>query len=407
MRSIYLDYNSTTPLAASVRDAMLPYLSEFFGHPHGAHWFCRAAEEAIEDARSHVAALLDCHPNEIILTGGGTESVNLGLLGVARAIGRSDASIQPHLIVSKLEHACVLGCAKQLQREGWEVTYVGCDEHGIVRIEELEKAIVPNTRMLSIVHTCPNFGTIQPSEEIAQLCHEHDILYHSDAAQAIGKTDCNVRKLGVDLLSLSGHKFYAPKGVGALFLRTGVPIEPILFGEGCEAGIRPGTPNVPSIVGLGQAAKLALAGLESTIDQTCQMRDRMHAQLESAIGYPIPVHGASANRVAHVLSCELPGVSVAELQQRLPELCLAPPSTCLRSNTFGNDTVVMSGKGVEGKKASKANGFCKQVNLAHVAMGLSAEQSASTLRISIGWNTSEEEMQRAVQMIATAYDALK
>ncbi len=382
MRSIYLDYSTTTPVAASVRDRMMPFLSEFYGHPSSSHWYGRAAQEAIEDARSNVASLLDCHPSEIIFTSGGTESVNLGLLGVARAVTRNIPELVPHFITSSLEHTCVRQCAQQLEREGWQVSFVGSDRNGVIRVSELEKAIRNNTRLISIIHASHRLGTIQPIEDVAELCRERDILLHTDAAQSVGKVDCNVDHLGVDLLSFSGHKMYAPKGVGVLYTRLGVPIEPILYGEGCEAGIRPGTANVPHIVGLGQAAKLAQAGLKSTIDGISELRDRFHRQLESMVGRIIPVHGVEARRVPGLLSIEMPGVSAEALHQRLPEICFGP--------------FVPSNGRTHGRVA----------NPTHSAIGLTEQQSANTLLVSIGWTTSEDELQRALHLIAAAYEAL-
>lgn len=382
MRSIYLDYCTTTPVAASVREGMLPFLNEFFGHPSSAHWYGRAAQEAIEDSRSNLASLLGCHPSEVVFTSGGTESVNLGLLGVARAISRNLHGFTPHLITTKLEHTSVRQCAEQLRNEGWEVTFVGCDTNGVVRLDEFQSAIQDNTRIASVIHASHRLGTLQPIDQVSQICQERDILFHTDASQSVGKVDCNIDQLGVDLLSLSGHKFYAPKGIGALYIRMGVPIEPILFGEGCESGIRPGTANVPHIVGLGQAARLAQAGLESSINQTAHYRDQFHTQLERAIGKPIRIHGVAAPRLPGLLSIELPGVSADEIQQMLPEICFGPTA-------------------FEG-----ANGNGRAGNTTHVALGLSRQESANTLRISFGWTTSEEELQQAVQMIATAYDSL-
>ena len=382
MRSIYLDYSTTTPVAASVRECMLPFLNEFYGHPSSGHWYGRAAHEAIEDARSNVAALLNCHPSEIVFTSGGTESVNLALLGVARAITRNIPELTPHFITSRLEHTCVRQCAGQLEREGWQVSYVGCDKHGVVRLDQLQQAIRPNTRLVSIIHASHRIGTVQPVTEIAELCRQRDILLHTDAAQSLGKVDCSVDQLGVDLLSCSGHKIYAPKGIGALYIRTGVPIEPILYGEGCEAGIRPGTANVPHIVGLGQSAKLAQAGLKSTIDGISSLRDRFHRQLESMIGRVVPVHGSSAPRVPGILSLELPGVSAEALQRHLPEICFGPAVAC-NGRTSG-----------------------RVINPTHAALGLTEQQSANTLLISLGWTTSEDELQRALHLIAAAYESL-
>jgi cysteine desulfurase len=361
---------------------MLPFLNEFFGHPTSGHWFGRAAQEAIEDARSNVASLLGCHPSEIVFTSGGTESVNLALLGVARAVSRNLPELRPHMISTQLEHPCVRQCANQLEREGWEVSYIGCDRHGIVRMDELTNAIRPNTRLMSIIHANHRIGTVQPISQISELCHQRDILLHTDAAQSVGKIECNVDELGVDLLSLSGHKMYAPKGIGALYIRLGVPIEAIMFGEGCEAGLRPGTANVPHIVGFGQAARLAQAGLASTIDRTSELRDRFHRQLESLIGRAIRVHGQEAPRLPGLLSIELPGVSAAELHRRLPEVCFGP---------------AIPNNGRSGGRVT---------NTTHCALGLTEQQSANTLLISIGWTTSEDELQKTLHLIASAYESL-
>ncbi len=382
MRSIYLDYSTTTPVAASVRECMLPFLSEFYGHPSSCHWYGRAAQEAIEDARSNVAALLSCHPSEVIFTSGGTESVNLGILGVARAITRNIPELVPHFITSSLEHTCVRQCAQQLEREGWQVSYVGCDRHGVVRLKEIENAIRATTRLVSVIHASHRIGTVQPIKEIAELCRRRDILLHTDAAQSVGKVDCSVENLEVDLLSFSGHKIYAPKGIGVLYSRLGVPIEPILFGEGCEAGLRPGTANVPHIVGLGQAAKLAQAGLKTTIDGISSLRDRFHRQLESMIGRVITVHGSEVHRVPGILSMEMPGVSAEAIHRHLPEICFGP---AVPSNGRTNGRVI---------------------NPTHSALGLTEQQSSNSLLISLGWTTSDDELQRAVHLIAAAYESL-
>lgn len=384
MRTIYLDYCTSTPVAASVRECMLPFLNEFYGHPTSSHWFGRASQEAIEDARSNVASLLGCHPSEIIFTSGGTESANLGLLGVAKAVTKNIGNLTPHLIISKLEHPCVRQCAAHLEKLGWKVTRIGCDRTGVVCLDQLDAAIDDSTRIVSVIHGSHRIGTLQPIDKISEICHERDILLHTDAAQTVGKVDCDVDHLGVDLLSLSGHKIYAPKGIGVLYVRTGIPIETILFGEGCEAAIRPGTANVPHIVGLGQAAKLAKAGLESSSDLTSQYRDRFHHQLEYMIGKPIVIHGLKAERLPGLLSIELPGVPADRIQQMLPEICFAP------SAFYGGHCA--------------RNG--KTLNPTHAALGLSQESSANTLRVSFGWTTNEEDLQQAVQMIATAYESL-
>lgn len=383
MRTIYLDYNTSTPIAGSVRDAMLPFLGEFFAHPSNGHWQGRAVQEALEDARSHLAALIGCHPAELVFTSGGTESVNLALLGAARAIASQEPDLTPHLITSSLEHPCVLRCATELEARGWEVTFLGSDAQGIVRLNELEDAMRENTRLVSLIHASHLLGTIQPIAAIAELCQDHPTLLHVDAAQTVGKIPVNIDELGVDLLSMSGHKFYAPKGIGALYVRMGVTIEPILFGEGNEAGLRPGTENVSHIVAMGAAARLVGQGMELACDRLSDMRDTLHGQLEQLLGHPLTVHGAQAPRLPHCLSLELPAVPAAALAQKLPEICLmAEPTGSFR---HGNGRVCST----------------------YASIGLSAEQASRTLRISLGWNTTDEEIERACQLIAAAYDSLR
>lgn len=381
MRSIFLDFCSTTPIAASVRESMLPFLSEFYGHPSSAHWFGRAAQEAIEDSRSNVACLLGCHPSEVIYTSGGTEGVNLALIGTARAIERSMPDEKLHLITTVLEHMAVRKCVEHLEQRGWEVSVIGCDANGIIRLDDFKAAIRPNTVLASVIHASHQFGTIQPVDAVAELCMANDVVLHTDAAQSVGKVVIDIERLGVDLLSFSGHKFYAPKGIGGLFVRMGVAVEPILFGEGNEGGLRPGTENVPHIVGLGQAAKLLMTGAESSADRLAQIRDRFHHQLESLLGVALNVFGERATRLPHVLCFELPGVTAQALQQRLPEICFGP-----------------TGVGLDSPSAKRWNSF--------EAMGLSKQQAARALRVSIGWTTSEEELQQALQLIAAAHDGL-
>lgn len=383
MRTIYLDYNTSTPIAGSVRDAMLPFLSEFYAHPSNTHWLGRAVQEAVEDARSHLATLIGCHPAEIVFTSGGTESVNLALMGAARAVSIQEPNLTPHLITSSLEHACVLRCADELEARGWQVTYVGSDPQGTIRLEELEGAMRENTRLISLAHASHLLGTIQPIATVAEFCQEHRALLHTDAAQTVGKIPVNVDELGVDLLSLSGHKFYAPKGIGALYVRMGVTIEPILYGEGNEGGLRPGTENISHIVALGQAARLVGQGMELASDRLSELRERFHLQLEQLLSSPICIHGNRALRLPHTLSLELPAVDAQALEQRIPEICLMPAPT--GSYRHGRGRVCST----------------------YASIGLSADQAARTLRVSFGWNTTEDEVDQACHLIAAAYEALR
>lgn len=383
MRSIYLDYNTTTPIAGSVRDAMLPFLGEFYAHPSNVHWLGRAAQEAIEDARSHLASMLGCHPAEIVFTSGGTESVNLAILGAARAVAKQEPNLKPHLITSSLEHACVLRCADELESQGWQVSFVGSDAEGTIRLQELEGAMRENTRIVSLTHASYLLGTIQPIAAAAELCQERRAVLHIDAAQTVGKIPVNIDELGVDLLSLSGHKFYAPKGIGALYVRMGIPMEPIMFGDGNEGGLRPGTENISHIVALGQAAKFVGHGMELAADRLSELRERFFHQLEQLLATPLRLHGARAPRLPHCLSFELPAVDAHVLESRVPELCLMPAPT----GSFRH------GRG--------------RLCATYASIGLSVDQAARTLRISFGWNTTEEEVDHACHLIATAYEALK
>lgn len=339
----------------------------------------RVAAEAIEDSRSCLSTLLDCHPNELIFTSGGTESINLALLGVGRSIRAKHDN--PHCITTNLEHGAVRGAIAQLQREGWSVTVVPCDANGLISPGDIQRALQDNTRLLSVTHASYEIGTIQPLAEIAEVCHDRDLFIHTDAAQTVGKIECNPQELGVDMLSLSGHKFYGPKGVGALYVRTGVPIDSIMYGEGCESGLRPGTPSVSHIAGLGQAAKLAQAGLSSSIDRVSELRDRLYDDIQRLIGLPVIIHGQNVARVPGILSMELPGIIAEDLVQRLPEICFGPIAPRHTNPSETNPCIWTS-------------------------LGLPAYRRVSTVRISIGWSTSADELIQAAQMIAAAYESI-
>lgn len=380
MHTIYLDHATTTPIAASVREAMLPFLQNMYGHPSSNHWMGRVAAEAIEDARSCLSGLLDCHPTELIFTSGGTESANLGLLGAGRALA-AGLDYRPHLITTNLEHPAVHAAVAQLQREGWDASFVACDNCGLVQPNDIQAEIRQTTRLISVTHASYEIGTIQDLSAIAGLCQGKEIVFHTDAAQTVGKIEVSLQELGVDLLSLSGHKFYGPKGVGALYVRMGVPIDSILFGEPCELGLRPGTPSVSQIAGLGQAAKLAQAGLSSSIDRVADLRSQLLDDLQRLIKLPLVAHGQNAQRVPGILSIELPNVNSEELSLRLPEICFGPSVPWQ-------------------VKLSETNPCL------WTCLGLNPKQRESTVRISIGWSTSSDELTQAAQMIAAAYESL-
>jgi cysteine desulfurase len=378
MKTIYLDYNATTPVAPSVIEAMIPFLSEHYGNPSSSHALGRACQEAIEDARCKVATLIGAAPDEVFFTSGGTESNNLAIQGIMLL---NAPPMDGHLIVSAIEHPAVAEPAKHLQRMGFEVTVVGCNAQGVVEPDEVQAAMRPDTRLVSIMHANNETGVIQPLEEISEICRDHEVLLHTDAAQTVGKIPVSVDDLGVDLLTIAGHKFYAPKGVGALYIRRGVKIEPLLRGAGHEGGLRPGTENVPYLVGLGHAAMMVLKSLDSSRQKMAEMRDRLCEQLAAAIGTGLRVNGAEAPRLPNTLSVSFPEVAGADLLARIPELCASTGSAC-HSGHFGMSPTLN-------------------------AMRLSVGQARGTVRLSVGWYTSEDEIQRAADLLIGAWEAME
>ncbi len=378
MRLIYLDYNATTPIAPSVREAMMPFLTEHYGNPSSNHRLGRAAQEALEDARGKVAALLGVDRDEIIFTSGGTESNNLALLGTML---REVPSLEGHLVISAIEHPAVAMPARYLQRLGYDVTVVGCDAQGLVDPDRVRAALRPDTRLVSIMHANNETGVLQPIAEISDICRARNVLLHTDAAQSVGKISTLVDELGVDLLTVAGHKLYAPKGVGALYVRRGVPLEPILHGAGHESGLRPGTENVPHIVGLGQAALLALRGLPESPQRMTALRDLLYARLARAIGERMIVNGQRAPRLPNTLSVNFLDVSGHELLARVPEVCASTGSACHTGSLAMSPTLE--------------------------AMGLDPDEARGTVRLSVGWFTSEDDIERAAGMLLGAWEDLR
>ena len=252
MKRIYLDYNATTPVHPLAAAEMEKYIRKHFGNPSSSHWFGVKAKEGVETARQRAAGLLGCLPEEIVFTSGGTESNNHAILGTARAFrGRGN-----HIITSKIEHPAVINPCRHLEKNGFEVTYLSVDRHGLVDPDDVKKAVRPSTILITVMHANNEVGTIQPVAEISKIAKKKGILIHTDAAQSVGKIPVKVSELGVDFLSVAGHKLYAPKGVGALFIRKGIRIGSLMFGAGHERGLRPGTENVIEIAGLGKSCEI-------------------------------------------------------------------------------------------------------------------------------------------------------
>ncbi len=378
MRTVYLDYNATTPLAPAVQEAMLPFLAEHFGVPSAAHALGRAAHEAVEDARTRVARLLGANRNEIVFTSGGTESNNLALWGVAmsRAPGATG-----HIVISAVEHASVFAPAQFLESLGYGLTIVGCDRQGTVDPRSVEAAIRSDTVLVSVMHANDEIGTIEPIDRIADVCHARGVLLHTDAVQSVGKIVTQVTDLGVDLLSLSGHKMYAPKGVGALFVRRGIALEPLIHGAGCEGGLRSGTQNVANIVALGHACSLAEKEMSEAGDRMSALRDRLADHLLEAVGPSLTINAAEALRLPNTLSVNFPDANGQRLLSRLPELCASTAAA-------GND---------------QPENLCPTL----AAIGLQPTVAQGTIRLTLGWYTCEEDIDHAANLLLTAWDGVQ
>ena len=285
MRRIYLDYNASTPIDPAVATAMRPFLEENFGNPSSGHWASVGAKAALETARGQVAALLGCHNDEIVFTSGGSEANNLALKGVFFKLRKKG----DHIITTQIEHPAIVEPCRFLERLGAQVTFLHVDGMGRVDPDDLRRAITPRTILVSIMHANNEVGTIEPIEECARIAHERGVLFHTDAAQSIGKIPTDVNRLGVDLLSIAGHKVYAPKGVGALFVRRGVSLEPLIHGAGHESGRRAGTESALLAVGLGKACELARD--LSPMDRVRELRDYFWMELQKRFGNRIALNG--------------------------------------------------------------------------------------------------------------------
>jgi cysteine desulfurase len=369
-RPIYLDYNATTPLDPEVIAAMRPYLEEHFGNPSSGHAYGIETRDAVERARRQVASLLDCEPDEIVFTSGGTESNNYAIKGAAlarRARGN-------HIITSQVEHPAVTEICQWLEGQGFEITWLPVDDRGGVSAADVEKAIRRETVVITIMHANNEVGTIQPVEEIARLARKHDIVVHTDAAQSAGKID--IRGLGVDLLSIAGHKLYAPKGVGALYIRRGVPLEKFMHGAGHESGRRAGTENVLEIAGLGKACEVASRDLVQNMKRMRETRDALLKGLRER-AKDLQVNGDHANGLPNTLSVSFQGVDAGALLAQIGDSVAASAGAACHSG---------------------------EVEISHVlrAMRIPVDWARGTLRFSTGRTTTLAEIDRAVETLSGA-----
>ena len=330
MNIIYLDNSATTPIKSEVLQEMMPYLTTEYGNASSLYSVGRSAKRAIEKARNRVAELLNCNHNEIYFTGGGSESDNIALKGFAYA----NKEKGNHIITSKIEHPAILETCKTLERQGFEVSYINVNENGIIDVEELRKSIKTNTILISVMTANNEVGTVQPIEEIAKIAHDNNIIFHTDAVQAIGNVQIDVEKMKIDMLSLSSHKINGPKGVGALYIKNGIEVEKFINGGHQEKDRRAGTENVAGIVGIGKAAEIARKNMETHIRNLSKIRDYYIKKVQKEIPN-IRINGSMENRLPGNANISFKGINASELIFKLDErgICVSSGSACSSGNT--------------------------------------------------------------------------
>jgi cysteine desulfurase len=365
VRPIYLDYNASTPIDPAVASAMRPFLDDHYGNPSSGHWAATAAKAALEKGRGQVAALLGCRNDEIVFTSGGSEANNLALKGVFFALrDKGD-----HIVTTQIEHPAIIEPCRFLERLGARVTYLPVDGAGRIGPDDLRRAITPRTILVSIMHANNEVGTIQPMEDCARIARERGVLFHTDAAQSVGKIPTNVSPLGVDLLSIAGHKAYAPKGIGALFVRRGVSIEPLIHGAGHEGGRRAGTESALLAVGLGKACELARD--LTPMDRVRALRDHFWKELQKRFGNRIALNGHLTHRLPNTLHVSFVGRIGAEILARLDGIAATTGSAC------------HSGR--------------NELSPVLEAMGISPQVGMGAVRFSLGRGTTRAEIDVVVE----------
>ncbi len=383
-KKVYLDYAATTPIAKEVMEEMLLYLKDNFGNPSSIHSFGQKSQEAIDKAKEQVAGFLNCSESEVIFTGSATEANNMALFGIAKH--------GTHIITTKIEHSAILEPCKQLEKQGVEITYLPVDKDGLVKVFALENAIKENTILVSIMYANNEVGTIQPIVEIGKLIQKTNssskfqvpsskILFHTDAVQAINYLDCDVEKLGVDLLTLSGHKIYGPKGVGALYIKKGVKINPIIFGGGQEQGLRPGTQNVAGIVGLGKAIE-QVPSSKFQVSRITELRDKLIEGILKNVS-DSKLNGSRENRLPNNVNFSFNGVEGESI------------------------VIALDQEGIATATGSACSSRSLEPSHVLLAMGLSAEEAHSSLRLTLGRYTTEEEIDKVLEVLPAIINRLR
>jgi cysteine desulfurase len=378
MNRVYFDHNATTPVEPAVLEAMLPYLSGEFGNASSIHTFGQKARAGVETAREQVAALIGARPQEIIFTSGGTESDNHAIFGIVAAASKP----QKHVITTAIEHEAVLNTCQALEKSGVAVTYLPVDRDGLLNPDQLRAAIRPETVLITVMHANNELGAVQPLEQIGRIAAEADIYFHTDAVQSAGKIPIDVNALKIDLLSLSGHKFYAPKGIGALYIRGGTRLPQLLYGGHHQRGFRPGTENVGGIVGLGKAAELARKSLTGDAGRISALRDR----LERGLLRTVPdarANGAGAPRTPNTTNITFPGIEGEAL------------------------VITLDLKGLACSTGAACSSGAVEPSHVLIAIGLPADEARASLRFSLGRHTTDAEVDFALKIVPSAVEQLR
>lgn len=371
---IYLDHNATTPVLDEVVDAMLPFLREHYGNPSSSHKYGVAARQGVEWAREKVATLIGANPEEIVFTGSGTESNNLAICGWARTAAPG------HIVTSRVEHSAVVEPCRRLEKQGWRVSKVGVNQRGLMNLEQLRDTVTEETAFASLMHANNETGVIQPISHVSEITRSHGVILHTDASQSVGKMHVDVNALGVDLMTIAGHKLYAPKGVGALFVREGIDLEPVMVGADHERGLRPGTENVPAIVGLGKACDIATRQLDNRVEHHRMLRERLWERL--AEGVPgLKRHGMPDETICNTLSVSFPNVFGEALLISCDSVAASTGSACHEGD--GEPSAVLT------------------------EMGLSPDEANGSVRLSVGCTTNVEDVDEAANDLINAWRGMQ